>query len=99
MASRYTHDIVATTGTYKDGQGAAKKRYTTVGKLFTDDQGRQSIKLDTIPVGPDWSGWLSIYPRDNNRDSQPRQQPTTQDHTADAYDRISADTAADDIPF
>ena len=95
MASRYTHDIVATTGSYKDGTGKDKKRYTTVGKMFTDDTGRQSIKLDTIPVGPDWSGWFSIYPRDNNR----QQQPSTQDHTADAFDRIQNDVGADEIPF
>lgn len=57
-----THDVVATIGTYKDRDGNEKKRYQNCGSVFTDDEGRQSIKLDAIPVSPDWSGWLSLYP-------------------------------------
>ena len=60
MSTRKTHDIVATTGTYKDRDGSEKKRYSTVGSLFQDaETGRLSIKLDTVPVSPDWSGWLA----------------------------------------
>lgn len=62
MASQYTHDVVATTGEYTNKSGDKKKNYTNVGKAFTDDQGRISIKMASIPVGPDWSGWLSLYP-------------------------------------
>ena len=63
--STCTHKVVATVGTYvKDGQ--EKKRYLTVGAGFTDDQGRQSIKLDALPVHPEWSGWLSLYDRDDD---------------------------------
>lgn len=63
MSAKITHDIVATIGKYKDRQtGEEKKQYLTVGKCFTDDQGRQSIKLDALPVAPEWSGWLSLYP-------------------------------------
>lgn len=63
MAARITHDIVATIGKYKDRQtGEEKKQYLTCGKCFTDDQGRQSLKIDAIPVTPEWSGWLSLYP-------------------------------------
>ena len=60
--SQYTHDVVATTGEYTNQSGEKKKEYTNVGKAFTDDQGRISIKMKTIPVGPEWSGWLSLYP-------------------------------------
>ena len=62
MASKYTHDVVATTGEYTNREGEKKKNYTNVGKAFTDDQGRISIKMTSIPVGPEWSGWLSLYP-------------------------------------
>jgi hypothetical protein len=69
MASRKTHDAVATVGTYKDRNGNEKKRYVNVGSVFTDDDGRQSLKLDSVPVGPEWSGWVSFYEpkeRDNS---------------------------------
>lgn len=78
MASQYTHDVVATNGEYKSN-GETKKRYINVGKAFTDENGRISIKLDSVPVGPDWSGWLSLYepkPRDGQQQPQQRQQAT-----------------------
>lgn len=83
MPSRKTHDVVATVGTYKDGQGAEKKRFMNCGSAFTDEGGRISIKLDTVPVSPDWSGWLSLYvpkekefSREGGGQSQTRQQTT-----------------------
>lgn len=60
--ARKVFDVVATVGKYTDKQGNEKKRYTNVGAVFEDDQGRLSIKLETIPVGPEWSGWISLYP-------------------------------------
>lgn len=63
-------DAVATVGKYTDKQGNEKKRYTNVGAAFEDDQGRLSIKLETIPVGPEWSGWISLYPP-KERDAAP----------------------------
>lgn len=72
--AKATNKIVATIGTYKDRQtGEEKKRYLTVGKAFTDDQGRVSLKIDAMPVSPEWSGWLSLYPLDE--DWQQQQQP------------------------
>jgi hypothetical protein len=61
--SKRTHDVVATVGEYTDREtGQKKKRFVNVGAAFTDPDGRVSIKLETVPVGPDWSGWLSLYP-------------------------------------
>lgn len=94
MANRRTHDVVATVGTYKSN-GEEKKRYSTVGSAFTDDQGRISIKLDTVPVSPDWSGWLSLYPA-KERDSQER--PARQQSTQRRQDPPPA-MEDDDIPF
>jgi hypothetical protein len=70
-----THKIVATVGKYKDRQtGEEKKRYLQCGVAFTDDQGRISLKIDAMPVSPEWSGFLSLYPLDDDRQEQ-RQQP------------------------
>lgn len=54
-------DAVATTGTYTDKQGNEKKRYLTVGAVFEDDQNRMSIKIESIPVGGSWNGWVSFF--------------------------------------
>lgn len=72
--AKATNKIVATVGTYKDRQtGEEKKRYITVGTEFTDDQGRRSLKIDAMPVSPEWSGWLSLYPLDDDRQQGTRQ--------------------------
>ena len=85
-----THDVVATIGEYTDRAGNKKKRYLTVGKCFTDDQGRQSIKMDAVP-GPGWSGWLSLYPVE-------KQAPDPRPRAATAPPP-EADDSDDDIPF
>ena len=58
--ARKIYDLVATVGTYTDKQGNEKKRYVNVGAVFEGDKG-MSMKLETLPVGPEWSGWLSFY--------------------------------------
>lgn len=74
--ARPTHKILATVGTYKDGEGNEKKRYVQCGVAFTDEQGRVSLKMDAMPVSPEWSGWLQLFPMDDDRREQspPRQQ-------------------------
>ena len=70
MASRKIKDLVATIGEYKAQDGEIKKRYLKCGAMFENDEGNQSIKIDGLPVGADWSGWLSLYdPREFNKDS------------------------------
>jgi len=70
MPSTRTHEVVATIGEYTDAQGQTKKRYINIGSAFTDDQGRISIKLDAVPVSPEWSGWVSLYAL---KDKEPQQ--------------------------
>jgi len=104
--ARYTHDVVATLGEYTDKTtGEKKKRYTNVGKAFTDEDGRLSIKLDTIPVDPNWSGWLSLYPADRDkgggqRSQAPEQQPQrfTQSRPAAQAPPSAGDGDEDSIP-
>lgn len=91
-----THDVVATIGEYTDRDGNKKKRYLTCGKCFTDDQGRQSLKMDAIP-GPGWSGWLSLYPVEKQA---PRQAPDPRpQRTTTSTPPQEDDGADDDIPF
>lgn len=101
MPLRKTHDIVATIGKFKDrATGDEKKRYLNVGTLFTDEQDRLTIKIEAMPIGLEWSGWLSCYPveRNNQRDrdhAYRTQQPPPRDDTA-GWD---SNEPAQDIPF
>ena len=61
--------VVATVGKYTDSNGQEKNRYVTVGKAFVRDDKSVSIKVDAMPVGPEFSGWLNLYDLD---DEQPR---------------------------
>ena len=100
--SKYTHDIVATIGEYTDKEGNTKKRYQKCGAAFTNDEGQISIKLDAVPITPDWSGWLSLYPkkeydapqRQPQQQNRPPAEPARQQPAAAA-----ADPNQDDIPF
>lgn len=86
-------DVVATVGEYTDRSGATKKRYLNVGAAFSNDQGQLSIKLECVPVGPNWSGWLSLYePRDRT------QSAPAQSAAPAAAPRATA-PEDDDIPF
>lgn len=51
---------VAITGTYHKA-GETKKRYTNIGTLFQGDDGSLSLKIDAIPAGNTWDGWVSFY--------------------------------------
>jgi hypothetical protein len=55
-------DVVATVGQRNTADGPIKVR-SRVGELFRDDgSGRMSLRLDTVPCSPAWSGWFSIEP-------------------------------------
>lgn len=92
--ARPTHNVVATIGEYKNGAGETKKRYITCGKYFVDEQGRQSIKMDSIP-GPGWSGWFSLYPIDPDPADAP---PPRRQNSAPAPTDSPPDED-DEIPF
>jgi len=106
--AKATNKIVATIGTYKDRQtGEDKKRYMTVGTAFTDDQGRVSLKIDALPVSPEWSGWLSLYPLDEDRQQQQPRQKYQGDGRSERRQEPKREEEApmsdgmedDDIPF
>jgi len=51
-------DLVATNGNYKNKDGEEKARWINIGALFQDGN-KLSIKLESIPVGGNWNGWVS----------------------------------------
>lgn len=60
-AMKKTHNVVAVTGKYTDNTGQEKNRYVIVGAAFTREDGSMAIKMETIPVGTGWNGWLNLY--------------------------------------
>lgn len=60
MSMKKIKNAVAVNGTYmKDGQ--EKKNYVTIGSLFEKDDGSLSLKLDALPAGNNWDGWVSFF--------------------------------------
>jgi hypothetical protein len=53
---RKVYDVVATVGKRKDG----KNNYVKVGVVLEGDKGL-SMKLESIPCGNEWNGWLNFY--------------------------------------
>jgi len=96
--SRKTHDAVVTVGKYKDAQGNEKKRYKNVGCVFTDDQGRMSLKLDTIPCTPEWSGYISLFKVDGDQKEQRTPQPAPAPRHP-PMPPLSSTEDDDDMPF
>lgn len=68
MTLTLVKNLVATIG--ENGEG--KKFYHKVGALYQRDDGSEVIKINSIPVSPDWKGWLNLYePRDLNEVDEP----------------------------
>ena len=63
-----THNVTAVLGEYKNAQGEIKKRYAKIGALFSRDDGSMAIKMDVVPVGDEWNGWLNLYPDDYKKE-------------------------------
>lgn len=96
--ARPTHNIVATLGEYTAADGTTKKRYQNCGVAFTDAQGRVSLKLAVMPVDRAWSGWLSLYPIEDDRRGNPAAPPPVRrDPPPPVHDHL--EETDDDIPF
>lgn len=88
MAMKPYKKAVAVTGSYTDRSGNEKKRYTNVGTLFQYDDGGFSLKLDSVPVGDGWNGFISFY------DLEERKERTA----SDTPSRSAVDDMGD-VPF
>jgi hypothetical protein len=89
-------DAVAIVGKYTDRNGQEKKRYLNVGSVFENDKGEMSMKIEAIPAGQDWNGWVSFYVPKERQDDRPADKPKAQDDTGT---RSGFEDFADDIPF
>lgn len=80
MAMKKTHDAVYAGEKYTDREGNEKTRYINVGALFARDDGSQTMKLESLPIG--FNGWINFYepkPKDGQRQESRQQQPASDD--------------------
>lgn len=76
-------DVVARGEEYQDRNGNQKVRWINCGAMFKNNEGKVSIKLDSLPVNFD--GWLSLF------DPKPRKEAAPQTENPAPFD--------DDLPF
>jgi hypothetical protein len=56
-------EILATVGTWTDSTtGKKNKRTVAVGSIYESTHGKLVMRIDAIPVSPDWSGWMQLKP-------------------------------------
>ena len=60
-------NLSATMGKYPNEANEEKNRYVNCGSLFERDDGSLVVKLDSIPVGEEFTGWINCYDVDSNR--------------------------------
>lgn len=96
---------MATVGKYNDRDGNEKRRYLNVGAVFENDQGQLSLKIEAVPVGQDWNGWVSFYAPKDAKGDKPA---NSRSASSDDYRKASGGGAGqggtfndfdDDTPF
>jgi hypothetical protein len=82
------YDIKYAAREYKTSDGTQKTYWSQHGSMWIDEHGSVTIKLDSIPVGEKWTGYMKAFP------SKPREQ---QQKTS--YQGLPADDDFDNVPF
>jgi hypothetical protein len=81
--------LVVANGKYNDGAGQEKTRWLTIGSMLKKDDGQFKLKIDSIPVGSEFDGWVNLFDVDDEG-GQPRP-------TAAPAGQVPAQD--DDLPF
>lgn len=79
-------DIKYAARDYQTSDGSRKTYWSQHGSMWIDDNGSVTIKLDSIPIGEKWTGYMKAFP------SKPREQKTQ-------YEGLPVDDFDKDIPF
>lgn len=78
----------------KKSPDGSKTYWNRVGiAIYDQDKDRISIHLDQIPIGADWDGWLSAFPKEDDTSN------STSSNSRSASNTRYDDGDFDDIPF
>ena len=93
--------LVATTGKYTDATGQEKNRYVTICKAFQRSDGTVCLKIDSLPAGNEWNGWINLYDLDEERQNSPATGQAAQDYSQASGGTRQQQTAVlnDNVPF
>lgn len=65
------YEVMASTGSYTDKNGAEKRRWLKCGIVMNTKTGGLALKLEAIPVGSD--GWFSLFePKAKDEQAAPK---------------------------
>lgn len=96
--ARKVYDALVTTRKYKDKiTGEKKKVRVNVGAVF-ENNGNLSLKLEMMPIGSDWSGWISFFPVES-RPEPPRREPEPEENVGRDYDIKAPPDSESDLAF
>jgi hypothetical protein len=79
-------DIKYAARDYQTSDGSRKTYWSQHGSMWIDENGSVTIKLDSIPVGEKWTGYMKAFP------TKTREQKTQ-------YDGLPVDDFDKEIPF
>jgi hypothetical protein len=99
MSSKKKYDLVAKVGEY-ELNGEKKARWFTCGAVFENEKGQLSAKLNGIPVGVDWNGWLNLSIPNEQRSGGQSPSASSNAKASTIEDKAEAKTEAkkDDLP-
>lgn len=80
-------DVVAIVGKRKDD----KPNYVNCGVVLEKDNGKLSMKLETLPLGNQWDGWLQLFEPKPRGEKPAQAQPSDSAPPPGDFD--------DDMPF
>jgi hypothetical protein len=83
-------EVVAHGEKYITADGQEKSRLINIGKIITKANGKQSLKLDTIPMN--WDGWAMLLEPRPKDDAPPAARPASKPRTTYPDD-------SGDVPF
>ena len=70
MASKKVKVLKAVNGTY-EMNGEEKPRWVTIGAIFKNSEtGKSSMKIDAMPVGGEWDGWVQMFTPEEPKSSE-----------------------------
>ena len=61
---------------YTDKENNQKTKWVVCGTMFCHDDGKQSMKIDVMPVWKDWDGSFMVFDRKPKDATQVQQQQT-----------------------
>ena len=67
MHSNKKYDLVAKIGEYEK-DGVIKARWFTCGAVYENEKGHLNAKINGLPTGVTWNGWLCLFEPKNKQE-------------------------------